>query len=720
MRVGDDRFHIFIRAGGCLLLAMLAFPAAGTAAAKKARALETTHVTLYDCGLAQHERQTRISGAERLEIPIAQAHLDDLLATLVLATDGGVKVREVRYPSVQNLGQAVAASGLGKALYEPDDGLAAPADLVGYIRAIRGTRVVLHTARGQGRTGTVIDCVQRAPKAPPDEVANEEQPARAAPEYFVVLATPEGAVSWIPLIEVSRIEPVSRREAQALGSLAAQLGRATGFTGTGIVLETAAGSHGRLAASYVRQAPLWRTVYKVSAQKDGVMLETWALVHNDTDEDWHEVEMTLVSGLPRSYVVSLASPRYQEREALYLENEGGLMPQLGAATPDSLLYDWEVLGQGAFGLSGSGSGGGGYGIGSSAAMGMGRGSITGAGGSAGERASSLLQVGQSAAGDEMAAAVEGEISTYRALDPVSIPAGSSALVPVLRRKLEGQAFTLLREGEEPATCVRARNDSGLVLQSGLATFYIHGRFRGQVELPRTEPGEIDVWCHGGDPDVRFTTSTEVDHERTALEWLHGELLVHSLKKTRLRFEVENLAGQGRRIALEASHIANGRVVSPEVIPADSPDTWLHLFDLDGASRREVTVRLEEGVMNPVPIEREALLAHAGKKELPAEQRAVLKRAAELLGRAAQARVDIVEVETAKERLGRRLERQRANLAAIPAGARRTRQVNRMVTDLMEAEQAILDGERKIDTLHEQADEHDRQARLALRSLKRAD
>ncbi|HUT76199.1 MAG TPA: DUF4139 domain-containing protein, partial [Polyangia bacterium] len=667
MRV-EDRITIFSRVGGCLLLAMLAFPAAGAGAPKKARALETTHVTLYDCGLAQHERQTRVSGAERLEIQVSLAHLDDLLATLVLATDGGVKVREVRYPSVQNLGQAVAASGLGKALYEPDDGLAGPADLVGYIRAIRGTRVVIHTARGQGRTGTVIDCVTRAPKTPADESANEEQPARAAPEYFVVLATPEGAVSWIPLIEVSRIEPVSRREAQAVGDLAAQLGRATGFTGTGIVLETAAGSHGRLAASYVRQAPLWRTIYKVSAQKDGVMLEAWALVHNDTDEDWNEVEMTLISGLPRSYVVSIASPRYQEREALYLENEGGLMPQLGAATPDSLLYDWEVLGQGAFGLSGSGSGGGGYGIGSSAAMGIGRGSVVGTGGSAGERTSSLLQVGQSAAGEEMAAAVEGEISTYRALDPVSIPAGSSALVPVLRRRLEGQAFTLLRQGEEPATCVRARNDSGLVLQSGLATFYIHGRFRGQVELPRTEPGEIDVWCHGGDPDVRFTTRAEVDHERTALEWLHGELMVHSLKKTRLRFDVENLAGQGRRIALEASHIANGRVISPDVIPADTPDTWLHLLDLDGASRREATIRIEEGVMNAVPIEREALLAQVADAALPAAQRAVLKRAADFLDRAGKARAAATLVETAQERLGQRVERQRVNLAAVPTGS----------------------------------------------------
>lgn len=703
-------------AGG-LLLTLIALPPESAAAPRKARALETTHVTLYDCGLAQHERQTRVNGAEKLEIQVALAHLDDLLATLVLATDGGVKVREVRYPSVQNLGQAIAASGLGKALYESEEGTA-PADLVGYVRALQGTLVEIGTARGRARTGTVIDCVQRDQEGegvPAGE--GEGAPPRPAP-FFVLLADPAGAISWILLDEVTRIAPVSPREARAMGSLAGQLGRATGFTGTAVVLETAAGSRGRLAASYVRQAPLWRTVYKISARKDGVDLEAWALVHNDTDEDWNAVEMTLISGLPSSYVVSLASPRYREREVRALGDEGAMMPQLGAETADSLMYDFELPGRGGFGMSGGGSGGGGYGYGSGRGMGSARGVVVGAGGIGGERASSLLQVGQSAAGEEMAAAVEGEISTYRVLAPVSIPAGSSALVPVLRRELEGQAFTLLRQGSEPETCVRARNDSGLVLQSGLASFYIHGRFRGQVELGRTEPGEISLWCHGGDPDVRFTVRPEVRHAPSAVEWLQGELVVHSLKKTRLTFDVENLAGQARSIALEARHIANGKVVEPAVIPGDAPGTWLHLFELAGAGQREVMVRLEEGVMQPVPIEREALLAQAEKKDLPAKQRGTLKRAADLLERAAKARAEAAEAEIAQERLGRRLERQRQNLGAVPAGSRRSRQVDKVVADLLEAERTIRDGERKLDALREDAAEHDRQARLALETLER--
>ena len=115
----------------------------------------------------------------------------------------------------------------------------------------------------------------------------------------------------------------------------------------------------------------------------GIWLEAWAVVHNDTGEDWDEVEMTLLSGLPRSYVMSLASPRYQQREGLTLQNDGEMMPQLGAATPDSLLYEWELYGgTGSLGMIGHGSGGGsGLGYGMSSAVSLGRGEAVATAGS---------------------------------------------------------------------------------------------------------------------------------------------------------------------------------------------------------------------------------------------------------------------------------------------------------------------------------------------------
>ena len=74
----------------------------------------------------------------------------------------------------------------------------------------------------------------------------------------------------------------------------------------------------------------------------------------------------------------------------------------------------------------------------------------------------LIDIGAPAAEVRAKAEVEGEISTYKALTPVTIRSGASALVPVLRVTLAGEAFVLLDRGESPETCVRAVNTTGLV------------------------------------------------------------------------------------------------------------------------------------------------------------------------------------------------------------------------------------------------------------------
>ena len=127
--------HVFIA-----MAAAAALAGGGAAGAKPKADFRTTHVTLYDCGLAQLEEQTDVSGAQRLRIPVTLAHLDDLLASLVVATDGGVRVTGVNYPSVRNLGQAIEASGVANALSE-GGGVTMPTDVAGYLEALVGKKL---------------------------------------------------------------------------------------------------------------------------------------------------------------------------------------------------------------------------------------------------------------------------------------------------------------------------------------------------------------------------------------------------------------------------------------------------------------------------------------------------------------------------------------------------------------------------------------------------
>ena len=55
----------------------------------------------------------------------------------------------------------------------------------------------------------------------------------------------------------------------------------------------------KVQVSYVTEAPVWKTSYRLVLDPNGKpFLQGWAVVENPTDEDWAGVQMALVSGRP--------------------------------------------------------------------------------------------------------------------------------------------------------------------------------------------------------------------------------------------------------------------------------------------------------------------------------------------------------------------------------------------------------------------------------------
>src|SRR5690606_23367127 len=64
---------------------------------------------------------------------------------------------------------------------------------------------------------------------------------------------------------------------------------------------------GKIELGYVAETPVWRTSYRVVLDDAGsAILQAWALVHNDTDEDWKRVKVELANGEPISFLFPLA------------------------------------------------------------------------------------------------------------------------------------------------------------------------------------------------------------------------------------------------------------------------------------------------------------------------------------------------------------------------------------------------------------------------------
>ncbi len=233
---------IYLRIKGVGLLAVLSLMAACASTAPQSKPFEVARVTLYDCGLAQMEREADVEGEEHLDIRLQLAHLDDLLATLVVAARGDVRVTGVRYPSVFTLGQARAASSFANASGD-DEALEekVASELCGYVLAMVGTEVEVVRRGGTTLSGTVIDCALGAS----DD--SDEEPSKSAEEHLLLVSS-KGAMAWVPLNQIESVDPLSEREGEAIHTYARHLGRAPGLGETAVRIQTAPDSSGRLAA----------------------------------------------------------------------------------------------------------------------------------------------------------------------------------------------------------------------------------------------------------------------------------------------------------------------------------------------------------------------------------------------------------------------------------------------------------------------------------------
>ena len=59
---------------------------------------------------------------------------------------------------------------------------------------------------------------------------------------------------------------------------------------------------------------------------NGSMIQGWAVVDNTQDEDWENVQLSLIAGLPVSFVHDLYTPRYVRRPVVAVQETTGVLP----------------------------------------------------------------------------------------------------------------------------------------------------------------------------------------------------------------------------------------------------------------------------------------------------------------------------------------------------------------------------------------------------------
>ena len=661
-------------------------------------------VRLYETGIGYFERSGRAGTGASLPVPAS--HLDDALKSLVLlGGEGGGPVTALSFPSATSGTRARAMMGLPSG--------AAPIRFRDLLVSLKGERVIVTTDKLE-RTGIVVDVVDEpvATSSTPSAKAVAEAPSSRAAEEppqrvtFLIVLGEAGELARERLDDVREVRPLDPSFASRLGGALHALSPRHALIRKD--LSVLGGRTGAITFGYVAEAPVWRASYRVVLAADGAktVLQGFALVHNDTDEDWRDVKLELASGKPDSFLFPLAAPRYRHREVERPDDALSTLPQLGDTTAD------ELYGEGGPGLieegvgygSGSGRLGGGHAV-RSPSVRMGATTLA-----EGERLgqSDELVVGNLAPIAAATVSEETSLFIFRPDGPFALAARSSALVPILSREVTALPIVLFsRFGGDGRTAIRLVNTTGAALPAGTVAVYGGGGLMGESMFERLPAGESRLVTVGDEVDVLVREpvwpESKEETRRVTFDPKVG-LVEHFLRTTEHVVELENRSNAPRTLWVSATIAKNGKITGADGVITDATVTTPHVvLDVPRKSKQTRTITFVEGLArtwSPSLVNHAQVSLLAAKPGLTGTEQAALREASELLAEEDAAKARAATAQTDMSVAVADLERLRELLRATGDKAQGTAQP--LVRRVLEAEDRRAAADKRRDAAEKDA------------------
>jgi len=261
-----------------------------------------------------------------------------------------------------------------------------------------------------------------------------------------------------------------------------------------------------VVANYLIETPVWKTSYRVLLSKDKRFIQGWCLVDNTQEEDWVNVNLTLIGGHPNSFVHDLYSPRFRKRPIIQVKHEEPPNPPVLAEVlpnhSESLLKDAPAM------LSSLSQGG--PQIGQVSAPPPPPNAAT-------FRPPPSVNVVPPAPAmlSETIRKVEAvDVFRYPIDKPVSVKRGQSALVPFLSGEFKGGPCTLFNHGanaKHPLSVILLKNKYGVALDGGPIAIFDEETCIGEAMIDTVRPGDEKFVPFGVETNVTvsFTDTTEM-------------------------------------------------------------------------------------------------------------------------------------------------------------------------------------------------------------------
>jgi len=346
--------------------------------------------------------------------------------------------------------------------------------------------------------------------------------------------------------------------------------------------------------SYIRESPIWKTSYRLIMSKQQALeqkclLSGWSLIENTTNQDWEDIELSLVAGMPVSFVYEFYRPIFIQRpviqppkvlsarpteieEGLEMEKFEDYAMAEAEARPMAMKKRAKAMRSGMPPPAPVGG------------LGFARNAMT-----------------DTEIFDKVKSQVKtqtkdlGELFEYNISNPVTIKRKQSALVPILTESIKAKRILLYNKNEHDKNsnaCLEITNNTNLTLERGPVTIIYDDNLAGEAIIPFLNKEDTRLLNYAVEQAVIISHEQKSEnlnvHRVTFGSGYSYEYYFTNMETT---YKIKNKTDEEKELYLDHPKTYEFKFIEKPVEPEETPNYWR--FKLTLKPKDAINFKLKE-------------------------------------------------------------------------------------------------------------------------------
>jgi len=586
--------------------------------------LPLNRVVILTSGLAYYEHSGQINGNVNIDFPFRLDAVNDALKTLII-NDPSSANPSVAYQSEQTLYQTLRSLSID---------LSDQPNLALILSRLRGVEIEIYSPTLF--SGRVVGI----------EYRTVSSGFMASNEPWLLLNTSQGLRSFnmSTINSIRFLDPVVEQDLnRALDLIASSRNSFSRL----LTVNLPGNDRRDVTVSYVIPSPVWKVSYRLDLGSPNPLFQGWAIVDNDSDNDWNDVTLSLVAGRPTSFIQNLYPPYYVSRPTLPLSIAG-----VASATTHDQSYPMPSYAP----------------VAEAEYMMMNDTAFSGTSMMRAQSEPPMMAPAPTIAGGNVqtaAGSAAGGQFEFTIRNPVNLNRRMSAMLPLVESAIDARKILIYNGGRHPRLGAEITNTTGMKLPAGPITVYDQV-YAGDALLEFWNEDEKRLISFGDDLSVT-AVSSDTNTRLVSSVTVSGGVMTINRNVTFIKtYTFINSGSESKMMIVEHNKTTQTDLISPV---AFEQTATTYRFEVTLPPHRETILTVSE--QRPISeritllsMRQDTFLSYITNHEIPANVRQVLQQAVELRQAADAATLAVRDIETQRSRLIADQDRIRRNLEAV--------------------------------------------------------